>query len=232
VIFLKATRIQTAVEMQSSHRTPILPKLQTTIEELVGQFDRIPADRKVIIQQLTDFIQHETSKQQPVLLNFICTQNSRRSHIAQIWAQAAAHYYRMKGVECFSGGNEATSFNPRAVNAMQGVGFEISILKEGENPVHQVRFSKDAPAATAYSKKYDDAPNPRKDFAAIMVCSDKDANCPVVTGAVRKISLTFEDPKDFDGTPLEGEKYTERVKQIGREILFGFSQVRPKETPA
>ena len=116
---------------------------------------------------------------------------------------------------------------------MKEEGYEISILKEGENPVYEVRFSIDARPASVYSKKYDDPPNPRKDFAAIMVCSDKDANCPVVTGAAKKVSLPFEDPKNYDGTPLEAEKYTERVKQIGREILFAFSQVRiPKDTSA
>jgi arsenate reductase len=211
--------------MKATNKPSMLPELQTTIDRLVGQFDRIPASRKLIIGQLTEFIQQKASRRRPVLLNFICTQNSRRSHIAQLWAQAAAHYYGVNGVECFSGGNEATSFNPRAVKAMEGEGFDISILKEGENPVYQVRFSEDAQATTAYSKKYDDAPNPRKDFAAIMVCSDKDANCPVVTGALNKISLTFEDPKDFDDTPLETEKYAERAKQVGREILYAFSQV-------
>ena len=219
--------------MKADHDILILPKLQTTIEELVRQFDRIATDRKVIISQLTDFIQQKASQQQSVLLNFICTQNSRRSHIAQIWAQVAAHYYGLNAVECFSGGNEATSFNPKAVKAMKEEGYEISILKEGENPVYEVRFSIDARPASVYSKKYDDPPNPRKDFAAIMVCSDKDANCPVVTGAAKKVSLPFEDPKNYDGTPLEAEKYTERVKQIGREILFAFSQVRiPKDTSA
>jgi arsenate reductase len=210
------------LKMQAINKTSILPKLQTSIEEITRQFDRIPLDRKAIIGQLTEFIRGKVAVEQPVLLNFICTQNSRRSHITQVWAQAAAHYYGVPGVVCFSGGNEATFFNPRAVRAMESVGFEVSIAEPGKNPVYEVKFSEGAPPIRAYSKRYDDAPNPRKDFAAIMVCSDKDTDCPVVTGAAKKISMPFDDPKDFDGGPLEAEKYKERVTQIGREILYAF----------
>jgi arsenate reductase len=211
--------------MATGRKISVLPKLSSVIEELARQFNQIPPDRKAVISQLAEFIEQQTRRKKPVLLNFICTQNSRRSHIAQIWGQAAAYYYGVEGVQCFSGGNEATAFNPRAVKAMKEAGYEISVQKEGTNPVYEVKFSEGEPSLRAYSKKYDDAPNPRKDFAAIMVCSDKDANCPIVTGASRKISLTFDDPKDFDGTSLEAEKYLERVRQIGREILFAFSEV-------
>ena len=44
--------------------------------------------------------------------------------------------------------------------------------------------------------------------------------CPIVAGADFRIALPFEDPKAFDDTPLESEKYTERCRQIGREMLY------------
>jgi arsenate reductase (thioredoxin) len=159
------------------------------------------------------------------LLNFVCTHNSRRSHISQIWAQAAARYYGIENVETFSGGTEATAFNPRAVTAMQQAGFDISTIKDDNNPVYKVKFSNDAPALTVFSKKYDDDFNPKADFAAIMTCSHADENCPFIPGA-KRIALTYDDPKDFDGTPQEATKYTERVHEIGREILYAFSQVK------
>jgi arsenate reductase len=59
-----------------------------------------------------------------------------------------------------------------------------------------------------------------------MTCSHADENCPVVIGASTRIALTYNDPKDFDGTPQEAAKYAERVREIGREILYAFSQVR------
>jgi arsenate reductase (thioredoxin) len=204
----------------------MFPTLQTKINQLITEFDHIPAERKGTLRDLTKFVQDKINANQPVYLNFICTHNSRRSHLSQLWAQAAAHYYGVKNVSCFSGGTEATAFNPRAVKAMREAGFSISKTKDGDNPVYEVRFASEAPPIIAFSKKYDDPSNSNQDFAAIMTCSHADENCPLVLGASGRIALTYDDPKEFDGTPLEAAKYSERVHQIGREIFYAFSQVK------
>lgn len=204
---------------------PLIHELSTTVDQLIGEFEQIPAQRKNTLSALTQFVQNKVNTGQTAYLNFICTHNSRRSHLSQIWAQAAAHFYKVPDIVCFSGGTEATAFNPRAVKAMQDAGFKITMLKEGTNPVYEVRFSHHSLPLTAFSKKYDDHFNHNKDFAAIMTCSHADENCPLVLGASARIPLTYDDPKDFDGTAQEAAKYAERVQQIGREILFAFSQV-------
>lgn len=203
----------------------VLPAVERTIDKLIGEFNHITDERKSAINQLTMYIAQKKQEGKKVSLNFVCTHNSRRSHISQIWAQTAAHYYGIDNVETFSGGTEATAFNPRAVEAMKRAGFEITAVKDDENPVYTVRFSNDAPALTVFSKKYDDDFNPKSDFAAIMTCSHADENCPFIPGA-KRIALTYDDPKDFDGTPEESARYSERVNEIGREILFAFSQVQ------
>jgi arsenate reductase (thioredoxin) len=213
-------------KMSITLQQSVLPELQKTIEKLVCEFDRISEARKPILQELTNFVDQKVKANETVLLNFICTHNSRRSHISQIWAQAAAHYYGVKNVQCFSGGTEATAFNPRAVNAMVDAGFEITATTEGQNPVYHIKYSNEMPSLIVFSKKYDDAFNPKKDFAAVMTCSHADENCPLVSGATKRIPLTYNDPKDFDGTPQESEKYSERVQEIGREILFAFSRLK------
>jgi arsenate reductase (thioredoxin) len=207
------------------HSTLLLPTLVKKTERLQSEFSKIPDDRKLLLVQLTQFIEARVKENQPIYLTFICTHNSRRSHIAQIWAQTAAALYTIKNVACYSGGTEATAFNPRAVTAMIDAGFNISITKPGENPRYAVKFSNAEAPLTVFSKRYDDAVNPAKDFAAVMTCSHADENCPVVSGASKRIALTYDDPKEFDGTPLESQKYTERVNEIGREILFAFSNV-------
>jgi arsenate reductase len=204
----------------------LLPELEQTVKTLINDFGSISPERKEILYQLTHFIQAQNRSGHPVYLNFICTHNSRRSHLSQLWAQAAAHYYGISNVFCFSGGTEATAFNPRAVTAMQNAGFSIAITNDGMNPVYQVRFSNEGSPVVAFSKKYDDPVNPNRDFAAIMTCSHAAENCPLVIGAVSRIALTYDDPKDFDGTPQESAKYAERVREIGREILYAFSQVK------
>lgn len=204
----------------------LLSSLQTTAGRLTQDFDTITSERKELLGQLTAFVGKRVQSGKPVYLNFICTHNSRRSHLSQLWAQAAAHYYRVPNVHAYSGGTEATAFNPRAVKAMQDAGFDIAAIKDGDNPVYKVRFADDVKPVTAFSKKYDDPFNHNKDFAAIMTCSHADENCPLVLGATARIALTYDDPKEFDGTPQEAVKYKERVEQIGTEILYAFSQVK------
>lgn len=209
----------------------LLPALQVTIERLVNNFENIPAERTVVLKQLTGFIENRVRVNQPVYLNFICTHNSRRSHFAQLWAHAAAHYYLTPNVHCNSGGTEATAFNPRAVNAMQEAGFNIALIKNGENPVYEVYFSEHVNPVTAFSKKYDSPFNHRKDFAAILTCSHANESCPLIPGASARIALSYEDPKEFDDHPLEVAVYTKRAEQIGTEILFAFSMVRYRSRP-
>jgi len=203
----------------------LLSSLKPTVEKLISEFDLIPNERKELLHQLVQFVQEKVKAGQNVYLNFICTHNSRRSHLSQIWAQAAAHYFNVPNVFCFSGGTEATAFNPRAVKAMQEAGFSIIMTKAGENPLYEVRFAEGVEPVIAFSKKYDDSFNHNKDFAAIMTCSHADENCPLILGASGRIALTYNDPKEFDGTQLEAARYSERVYEIGREILFAFSQV-------
>lgn len=199
--------------------------LQTTIHSLIKNFDSIPQGRKEILKQIAGFVDAKIQRREKIELIFICTHNSRRSHIAQIWAQTAAAFYGIDGVISFSGGTEATAFNPRAVKAMQDAGFRINTRSNGDNPVYEVKFSDDASALIAFSKKYDSETNPQKGFAAVMTCSHADENCPVVLGMEKRISLPYNDPKDFDNTAQESDKYAERVREIGTEILYAFSLV-------
>lgn len=207
-------------------KTTLYPTLLNTISQFEKEYSQIPEDRKQILKQLVSFIEKKKKAGEPVTLNFICTHNSRRSHIAQLWAQAAAHYYGINNVSCFSGGTEATAFNSRAVKAMQEAGFTIKKTKDGNNPMYEVRFADGVEPMIAFSKTYDDHFNHNKDFAAIMTCSHADENCPWVAGASARIAITYDDPKEFDGTPLEASKYAERVHQIGGEIFYAFSQVK------
>jgi protein-tyrosine-phosphatase len=191
----------------------------------VTELDRIPSERKKQLADLARYIRERIDAGHPARLTFICTHNSRRSHMSQLWAQTAAAYYGVAGVETYSGGTEATAFNPRAVAALQRAGFEIRATGDDPNPVYQVRFDDSGATMTAFSKLYDESPNPREDYCAVMTCAAADEGCPVVLGAARRVSITYEDPKAFDGTEREATAYDERCSQIGREMLYLFSQV-------
>ena len=123
-----------------------------------------------------------------------------------------------------SGGVEVTACDPRTVAALERSGFVID-KEERENPVHTVRFSEEAAPVKCFSKLFDDPSNPKKQFAAVMTCSDADEACPVVFGAAERISVPYTDPKEFDGTEKESEAYAERCRQISSEMLYVFSLV-------
>lgn len=196
--------------------------LNATINKLINT--DIPEQRKGVLQPLIDYIGGKLQSKSAVKLNFICTHNSRRSQLAQIWAKTAADYFGID-VECYAGGTETTAFHPNAVNAIKRAGFTVT-KKGNDNPKYFIFHGEDADPIITFSKKYDDAANPKTGFAAIMTCADADANCPVVIGAERRLPVRYEDPKAFDGTPEEAKKYDERCAQIGAEMLFVFSTIK------
>lgn len=204
----------------------LLPDLQTTVSRLLTGFEVIPPHRKELLRDLSKFIDNGIKQGKGARLNFVCTHNSRRSQISQLWAQASAYYFGIPGIECFSGGTEATEFDIRAVEAMRAVGFRIDLANSGEgNSRYEVHFAQNANPLIAFSKRYDDPYSPVADFAAVMTCSHADENCPVIPGAAARFAVMYDDPKAFDNTLQEKTKYRECVDRIGREILYAFSLV-------
>jgi len=175
----------------------------------------LPEERLTELQELAAAIAGgETS------LVFICTHNSRRSHMAQLWAQAAAFHLGLNDVNTYSGGTEVTAFNARAVAALERAGWTAAVEgTEGRNPVHTLR-AEGVPAQPCWSKRYDDAANPTSGFVAVMTCSEADGACPVVFGASARFALPYIDPKVSDGTPEESATYDARSAQIAAEMLY------------
>lgn len=202
--------------------------LLTKIEQVTSSFnfEEISFERKTILQPLIDFIQLKTKNQEEIRLNFICTHNSRRSHLSQVWAQTAAHYYGIKNAFCYSGGTEATALFPKVAETLENTGFKIQKLSEERNPVYAIKFADNQLPVIGFSKTYDNAFNPESGFAAIMTCSQADNGCPFISGAEKRIPITFEDPKAFDNTPQQAEKYQERSLQIAAEMFYVFSQIK------
>lgn len=189
-----------------------------------GEAERVDAPRRAALDRLAIDLA-ERLRRGRLLLTFICTHNSRRSHLAQIWAQVAARRFHLSAIETFSSGTEATAFDRRAVAALERAGFQVTITEPGRNPVYAVRANGDAAPMLCFSKKFGEPPNPQSGFVAVMTCSSADAACPVVSGAAARVVLEYEDPKAFDGTAREAQAYDERCAQIAREMLYLFERV-------
>ena len=199
-------------------------RIEDYIKERLAEFNHIPQERLELLDEMSDWINEQLNQDLDINFIFICTHNSRRSHMAQIWAQTAAYYYHVPRVHCYSGGTEATAFNPRAVRAMLNAGFDITPESDDENPIYLVKYADDQEPLKCWSKKYNDPANPQQDFTAVMTCSAADSACPIVIGADERFAITYQDPQEYDDTPMEKEQYDKRCAQIATEMLYVFSK--------
>lgn len=196
--------------------------IYNTIDEVIASLDTntISSERKAILDPLVNYIKKKRAANEAIALNFICTHNSRRSHLSHVWAQTLAHEVGIENLSCYSGGTEATAMFPVAVKTLKNMGFQIQKLSEEKNPVYAIKYADNVPPIIGFSKTFDNPFNPKSNFGAIMTCSSADQGCPFVGGSDGRFPITYEDPKAFDNTPQQAEKYVERSVQIATELLY------------
>ncbi len=204
-----------------------LAELLVKVECVESASRHLSPERQALLHGAAELIAGKLTVGRPVGLNFICTHNSRRSHLAQVWAAVAVHHYAVDNVQCTSGGTEATACNERVVCALRRAGFSVvAELPDAKNPVYLLQFAEKIPPLQLFSKRYDESESPSSGFVAMMCCSEADVSCPVVLGAVGRVALHYRDPKESDGTPLESETYDARSDQIAAEMFFLLREVR------
>jgi protein-tyrosine-phosphatase len=120
---------------------------------------------------------------------FVCVENSNRSQMAE----AFARLHGGDSVEAFSAGSRPSGkINPRAVEAMREVGYDLS---------------------RHHSKSLDEIPNGEYDVALTMGCGDA---CPLVK-ARRREDWTLPDPRDMSLDELR--KVRDRIEELVKELL-------------
>ncbi len=206
-------------EVNAQLKFEINKDLEQYTKQLAEKFDEISKERKSNLREIGDFLVTNLDENNSFSTLFVCTHNSRRSHLSDLWFKYALLFYGIDGLESFSGGLEATAFNPNAISALERVGFTIDYNKEVDNSVVSITPGK-YPIWKMKSKVYSHNVNPTSNFAAIMVCSDADKSCPVVPGASGRFSLPYNDPRYYDRTPSQDLKYDQIVQQIGKEIFY------------
>ena len=194
----------------------------SSISSLITRVDNstISDQRKELLKPLKEYLSSKIKQKSVVNLNFICTHNSRRSQLSEVWAKITGDFYGLN-INTFSGGIEITACNERTINSLSRLGFKIKNLG-GENPHYEIKYADNKTPITLFSKLYDDPANPKTAFAAVMSCSHADENCPFIPGAEKRISLPYEDPKAYDNTADEAKIYDERSIQIATEMKYVF----------
>ena len=133
---------------------------------------------------------HATSSLKRVL--FVCVENSNRSQMAE----AFARLYARDKVEAYSAGSRPSrQINPKAIQAMQEVGYDLS---------------------EHVSKSLTEIPDVEYDFVATMGCGDE---CPVVR-AKRREDWNIPDPKNMSGEEFRAVRgiIESKVKELLRNL--------------
>jgi arsenate reductase len=191
-----------------------------TYEETV-----LPEDRKKLLGSIAEMLINVYEKDQKVNLNFICTHNSRRSQLGQVWASFATEYFEIS-IASFSGGTEVTAFHKNTVKTLQEVGFIFNIVEfSHQNPVYNISFEGSKKNIVGFSKIYDNPVNVTP-FIAITTCNSADANCPFIPEALQRFHLPYVDPKFSDGTAQQQETYLATNRQVAAEMFYLFSMVQ------
>ncbi|MBV8487491.1 MAG: hypothetical protein JO161_04370, partial [Planctomycetaceae bacterium] len=169
----------------------------------------------------------------------------RRSILGATAGNIAAAYYGMPEVCFHSGGTKPSAVNQRTITALKEIGVEVEPTGQeaprGEpstaNPIVAVRWGQTGETGspklevTEFFKPYFDPTNPQDGFAALIVCGEADAGCPVVKGASIRISMPYLDSKIYDDSSYEARKYGECRDDIGRLMLSVMMQVRNRLAP-
>jgi arsenate reductase (thioredoxin) len=216
-------------------RLRLFPKLKLHADELTTSFDMIAPSKYRAIDQLSDWIVQQSETGEPLNIVTTCTGNSRRSILSAQMGNLAAAFYGFENVRFYSGGTAPTAFDPRTITTLQEIGFHIEPTgKEAErgeiqlsNPIFDIAWGEGL-SGLEFSKMFDHKSNPQAGFAAILVCSEADDDCPHIAGAAYRISMTFLDPKAFDDSRFETQKYAERRDDIGRTFLAVMANARRK----
>ena len=201
-------------------------KLQQYSDKVTLEYAEISKDRKKDLDKIADYTFEKVSKTQKAQPLFVCTHNSRRSHMSHLWYQTAMYYYGIPNTTAYSGGTETTALNKRAAEALKRAGFDYTVTDNEKNPTYKFNIGDRFLVVEMYSKKFDAEENPKKDFFAIMVCSDADKSCPVVPGADKRFSIPYVDPRYSDNTASEVKTYDERCRQIATEMFYIASEVK------
>lgn len=183
-------------------------------------------NRKSLLLKIADTIREAyLSNNRQVSINFICTHNSRRSQLGQVWTFFASHYFGLN-ISSFSGGTEVTAFHRNTVRTLKDVGFTFNVEEfSHQNPVYQVSFEGTDDFVLGFSKTFDHSIN-KAPFIAITTCDSADENCPYIAEAMHRFHLPYIDPKGSDGTPDQDTAYLKTNEMVAAEMYFIFEQVK------
>ncbi len=182
-------------------------------------------ERELLLSKVVKEISRLYKKDNHINVNFICTHNSRRSQLGQVWSYFAADYFQLN-VDAFSGGTEVTAFHRNTVKTLKEVGFLFSVQEFSHvNPVYEIKFKNSKKTLLGFSKIFDHEIN-ASPYVVITTCNSADENCPFIPDAEARFHLPFVDPKYSDGTDEQSDVYMNTNIEVASEVYYIFSKLK------
>lgn len=204
----------------------LLPRIQQYLEEQSKKSGKVAEVHRAAVTELSRWIARREKKQSDIIM--VCTGNSRRSILGATMGNIVAAYRNKSQLRFYSAGTAPSALNSRTIATLKEIGLVIEATgsqakagaKKDPNPHYRIEWGKaEGSSMVEYSKALDDVVLPGRDFAAVMVCDEADAKCPVVQGADLRVSMTFLDPKAFDGTKDESAEYAKTRDLLAQTML-------------
>jgi protein-tyrosine phosphatase/arsenate reductase len=196
--------------------------MKNIIKKLSAAQLEISEQRKAELAEIAKTIA-EGLNDKPISLIFVCTHNSRRSVLAEVWASVFIEHFNLP-LKAYSGGTEVTAVHQNTLDCLKSLGFQLKYDSSKINPKVDIKISETKSIIT-FSKVYHDEFNPQSNFFALMMCQHAAENCPFIPNALGRINLPYKDPKAYDNSPLKEKKYTETALLIGSEFRYMFGLV-------
>ena len=182
------------------------------IEARTTEFGLVETDRRLRLDAIASYVRSKVRQQRAASLLFLGRHNSRRSHLAQVWAQTVAAWCEVGVVISYSAGVQPTRLAPAAVDALRRAGFVVDL---GQDPsTAKVSFRADAPPMICYAKDYEALQVPQRNWCAVSVDAGVAAGFPALDEAEERVVLPLEDPDD-----------DALCARVARDLLYAFTQV-------
>jgi len=222
LVFFVIIIFNTTFAQQSNAPNKLYPILFNYARDLYPEYSQIPFERKVILEEISNYILGAQQLDSESKLIFIETNHSARSILAQVWAKTASYYYGIEDIEIYSGGITHSSIQKKSIIALEKAGFIIYKITNDNNPEYEIKYSYNIPPLILKSIKYNDKSNPNINFGSIILCSNADINLPTVKGNNFRTSLYYFDPTAYDETTEALDMYLEKSKEIAIEMFYLF----------
>ena len=100
---------------QISAPNKLYPILFNYARDLYPDYSNIPFERKVILEEIANYVMGSQQLEAESNLLFIETNHSSRSILAHVWAKTASYYYGIEEIKLFSGGITESSISKNAI---------------------------------------------------------------------------------------------------------------------